>query len=231
MSNGTRRGNGHHSALPPRPSPAVRRPLTRSSGYDTDEWSSRSRSRRMPGGDREQRRRRVVNPASVSKYRFRSAGIDRFVPNLRDDVPHQVRRGGCGDDDEPAEGPPGAAARHHGPARAGRLAAGAPGRGRGRLLRRGRRQERDAHRREVLRAARRVADDAAADPDRPAAVPGPPPRHGPAHPLAPLGRLHPVLDGADARLDRRARLRPARQRAACSRRSSDWPGSSRPCSA
>ena len=75
-------------------------------------------------------------------------------------------------------------------------------------------QERDAHRGEVLRAARRDADDAAADPDRPAAVPGPPPRHGPAHPLAPLGRLHPVLDGADARLDRRARLRPARQRAA-----------------
>ena len=52
---------------------------------------------------------------------------------------------------------------------------------------------------------------------------GPPPRHGPAHPLAPLGRLHTVLDGADPRHAHRARLRPARRRAGAR----DVPGAGR----
>ena len=48
--------------------------------------------------------------------------------------------------------------------------------------------------REVPRPARRAPHGVPAGAGRPAAVARPPDRHGPAHLLAPLGRLHPVLD-------------------------------------
>ena len=68
-------------------------------------------------------------------------------------------------------------------------------------------------------------------PGGPAAVAGPADRHGPAHPLAPLGRLRPALDGGAARHLRHARLRRARPDVAAARRSRTWPAWPPRCSA
>ena len=71
-------------------------------------------------------------------------------------------------------------------------------------------QEPDPHGGQVVRPARRHDHDVAAGADRPAAVAGQPPRHGPAHRLAPLDRVHAALDRPHARHAGRARLRAAR---------------------
>ena len=106
--------------------------------------------------------------------------------------------------------------------------AGAPDGRRGDLPRRGHGQERRAHGGEVLRPARRDADGAADPADRPAALAGPPPRHGPAHALAPLGRLHAVLDRRYCTPRSSSSATPRLRRGAgADRRSSAWPASSR----
>ncbi len=65
----------------------------------------------------------------------------------------------------------------------------------------------------------------------PAAVAGPPHRHGPADGVAPVGRLHPALDDPDPRHARRARLRDAGRHDDGARRSSRWPACRPRCSA
>ena len=96
-----------------------------------------------------------------------------------------------------------------GPGRAGRRRGGEPGDRGTALPHRRDRQERGAHGGQVLRVARGLDHDAAAGPGGAAAVAGPPPRHGPAHGMAPLGRLHAALDGDHPRDPDRARLRDA----------------------